>query len=65
MVPDIITPRPLAFVGIGAQILPQICVGESSFVAAGATVIKHVEAKTLVAGCPAVLKKERNSGMQL
>lgn len=50
----------LAFVGLGAQILPEISVGENSVVAAGATVIRNVDANTMVAGCPAVMKKKRD-----
>jgi sugar O-acyltransferase (sialic acid O-acetyltransferase NeuD family) len=46
-----------AFVGTGASVIPGICIGERAVVGAGATVIRDVEADTMVAGCPAVRKR--------
>ena len=47
----------LAFIGLGAAILPSVEVGVNSLVAAGATVIRNVEANVIVAGCPAKFKR--------
>lgn len=47
-----------AFIGSGATILPKITIGEHAVVAAGAVVIKDVPPYTMVAGNPAVFKKE-------
>lgn len=47
-----------AIIGIGATIIPNITIGEGAYVAAGATVIADVSPHTLVAGCPAVKKKD-------
>lgn len=41
----------------GCNVLPGVTVGEMSLVAAGATVAKDVEPRTLVGGCPAKLIK--------
>jgi sugar O-acyltransferase (sialic acid O-acetyltransferase NeuD family) len=46
-----------AFLGTGANVIPRIEIGEAAYVAAGATVIRPVRARTLVAGCPAVEKR--------
>lgn len=37
----------------GSNVLPGVTIGEMALVAAGATVAKDVEPKTLVGGCPA------------
>jgi acetyltransferase EpsM len=47
-----------AFIGAGATIIQNVEIGEGACVAAGATVIRPVRARTLVAGCPAVEKRE-------
>lgn len=47
-----------AFIGANAVIIPGIVIGKGAVVAAGATVIEDVKENTLVAGCPAVFKKE-------
>lgn len=47
-----------AFIGTGAVLLPGITIGENAIVAAGAIVTKDVLPNTLVAGNPAVFKKE-------
>lgn len=41
----------------GCNVLPGVTVGEMALVAAGATVAKDVEPRTLVGGCPAKLIK--------
>ena len=48
-----------AFIGTGANIVPGIAVGDEACVAAGATVIANVDARSLVAGTPAVEKNRR------
>ncbi|MCH8474762.1 MAG: acetyltransferase [Opitutales bacterium] len=45
-------------VGIGATVLENVCIGEGSYVAGGAVVLKNVSPHRLVAGVPAVDKKE-------
>ena len=45
------------FIGTGATIIPRVVIGEGAYVAAGATVIRPVKPRTLVAGCPATEKK--------
>lgn len=50
--------KPNAFIGTGATIIPHITIGEGAYVAAGATVITDVSPHTLVAGCPAVKKRD-------
>jgi len=47
------------FIGPRAIILPGVTVGEGAVVAAGAVVTKDVEAKTVVAGIPAIKVGER------
>jgi len=42
-----------AWIGAGAIIMPNVTIGESSIVGAGAVVTKSVEARTFVAGNPA------------
>ncbi len=51
------------FIGGRAIILPGVCVGDGSIVAAGAVVTKDVPAKCIVAGNPArVIKRNISSG---
>ncbi len=45
-------------VGIGATVLEKVTIGEGSYVAGGSVVLKDVPAYRLVAGVPAVDKKE-------
>ncbi|WP_313028779.1 acetyltransferase [Soonwooa sp.] len=45
------------FIGTGAVILPGVKIGENSVVAAGAVVSKDVPENVMVAGIPAVVKK--------
>jgi sugar O-acyltransferase (sialic acid O-acetyltransferase NeuD family) len=47
-----------AFIGTGANILPGIIVGKGAVVAAGSVVTKNVIENTMVAGNPAIFKKE-------
>ncbi|MBF2057829.1 MAG: hypothetical protein IGQ45_11585 [Cyanobacterium sp. T60_A2020_053] len=49
-----------ATLGIGSIVREDIKIGEYSFIAAGAVVLKNVEPKVLVAGIPAVYKKHLN-----
>ena len=42
----------------GSTVLPNVCIGEMSIVAAGSVVTKDVAAYTMVAGVPAVFKKK-------
>lgn len=46
------------WVGMGAQILPGVSIGNNAVVAAGAVVTKDVAENTLVAGVPAVLVRD-------
>lgn len=46
------------FIGTSATILPKVHIGKNSIVAAGAVVTKDVPANVMVAGIPAVVKKE-------
>jgi acetyltransferase EpsM len=46
-----------SFVGASSVIIPNIIVNANSVIAAGSSVIKNVEEKTLVAGIPAKFKK--------
>lgn len=50
-----------AFLGIGATVIPDIEIGKGTIVAAGAVVTKNVPPNVLVAGVPAVIKKQLNS----
>lgn len=45
------------WIGFGATIMPGVKIGKKAIIAAGAVVIKDVEEYTLVAGVPAVVKK--------
>jgi len=47
-----------ATVGVGASIIPHLTIGEGSLVAGGSSVIKDVEPYTMVAGVPAVKKRD-------
>eukprot|EP00933_Yihiella_yeosuensis_P078325 TRINITY_DN8965_c0_g1_i1.p1 TRINITY_DN8965_c0_g1~~TRINITY_DN8965_c0_g1_i1.p1 ORF type:complete len:249 (+),score=47.72 TRINITY_DN8965_c0_g1_i1:58-747(+) len=49
---------PGAFIGAGSTILPNVKIGEQALVAAGSVVISDVGARTMVAGNPAVPKRE-------
>ena len=46
------------FIGTSTTILPKVHIGKNSVVAAGAVVTKDVPANVMVAGIPAVVKKE-------
>lgn len=46
------------FVGYGAIILPGVCIGNNSIVAAGAVVTKNIQPNCIVAGNPAVMIKD-------
>ena len=46
------------FIGTSATILPKVHIGKNSVVAAGAVVTKDVPSNVMVAGIPAVVKKE-------
>lgn len=48
------------FLGIGASILPLVKIGKGSIVAAGACVTRDVPPYSMVAGVPAVVKKQIN-----
>lgn len=41
------------FIGIGTIIMPNVCIGENSVIAAGSVVTKDVPNNSVVAGCPA------------
>jgi acetyltransferase-like isoleucine patch superfamily enzyme len=45
-------------IGTNATILPKVILGENVVVAAGAVVTKNVPDNCLVAGVPAIIKKE-------
>jgi sugar O-acyltransferase (sialic acid O-acetyltransferase NeuD family) len=47
-----------AFIGTGANLLPGIKIGKGAIIAAGAVVTKNVKENTMVAGNPAIFKKE-------
>jgi acetyltransferase EpsM len=47
-------------IGLGASVIHELAIGADAFVAAGAVVIRDVEAGTLVAGVPA--QPKRRSG---
>ena len=50
--------RRRAFLGIGSVTVPHVEIGANSYVAAGAVVTKSVKAFVLVAGVPALVKKD-------
>lgn len=47
-----------SFIGTNATILPNVSIGENVVVAAGSVVIKDVPDNCMVAGTPAIIKKE-------
>ena len=51
-----------AFLGVGSVILPSLTIGCNAVVAGGAVVTQDVPDSTLVAGIPAVIKKENMIG---
>jgi len=53
-----VTVKSLALLGIGCSIRPHITIGEGAIVAEGSSVIKDVDPYTMVAGVPAVYKKD-------
>lgn len=48
-----------AVIGIGAKVIEDLVIGENAYVAAGAVVIRNVGPGVLVAGVPAVFKRNR------
>lgn len=44
-------------IGVGASVMPHLTIGEGSLIAGGSSVIKDVEPYTMVAGVPAVKKR--------
>ena len=54
--------RRAAFLGINAATIPDVEIGESSYVAAGACVTKNVPSNVLVAGVPASIKNKILTG---
>jgi acetyltransferase-like isoleucine patch superfamily enzyme len=54
---EAVTIKENAFIGVNACILPGVCVGKNSVVAAGAVVTKNVPPYSVVAGNPAVVIK--------
>lgn len=55
---ETVTVREGAWIGARSTILPGITIGEGAVVAAGSVVTKDVAPHTLVAGTPAVLKRD-------
>lgn len=53
-----VTVEKYATVGVGASVMPHLNIGEGSLVAGGSSVIKNVEPYTMVAGVPAVKKRD-------
>lgn len=47
-----------AYLGVGAVVRDHVSIGQGAIVAAGATVVKPVPPRTLVAGCPARVVRE-------
>ena len=47
-----------AWIGFGASILPGVKIGNGAIVAADSVVVTDVPSNTLVAGCPAVIKRK-------
>lgn len=47
-----------AWIGFGASILPGVKIENGAIVAAGSVVVTDVPSNTLVAGCPAVIKRK-------
>ena len=52
-----ITAGDSVYVGVGAVVRDHLTIGEGAIVAAGAVVVKPVEPRTLVGGCPATTMK--------
>jgi acetyltransferase-like isoleucine patch superfamily enzyme len=52
-----------ASIGSGATILANICIGENAIVGAGAVVTKDVPANTIVAGNPAKILRQIETGV--
>lgn len=50
------------WLGAGVVVNPGVTIGDGAVVASGAVVIRDVPANTLVAGCPAAVKKEIGRG---
>lgn len=59
-----VTIRDNVVVGSWALILPGVTVGEGAVIAAGSVVVKDVEPYTMVAGNPAVKKRERSRDLR-
>jgi sugar O-acyltransferase (sialic acid O-acetyltransferase NeuD family) len=57
-VAGLITVGRAAYIGMGALVTERLTVGEGATVAAGAVVLQDVPPHTMVAGSPAVVKKE-------
>ena len=53
-----VTVEKYATIGIGAVVIDRITIGEGSLVAGGASVVEDVKPYTMVAGVPAVKKKD-------
>lgn len=53
------------WIGAGAQVLPGVTIGDGSVIAAGAIVTRDVPAGVVVAGQPAVVKRQINDGDRL
>lgn len=49
--------RSVAFLGINSTTIPDVEIGESSYIAAGACVTKNIPGAVLAAGVPAIVKK--------
>ena len=52
-----------AYIGVGAVVRDHLTVGAGAVVAAGAVVVKPVDSRTLVAGCPAVVVRTNVDGL--
>jgi len=59
LIPKPVLIKQNAWIGAGATILPGVTIGENAIVAAGAVVSRDVPAKTIVAGIPAKVIKEK------
>ncbi len=51
-----------AYIGIGATVFNKVTIGRNSIIAGGAVVTKDVPDNTMVAGVPAIIKKENIVG---
>lgn len=54
---------PGVYIGVGAVVRDHLSIGAGAVVAAGAVVVKPVDAHTLVAGCPAVVVRTGVDGL--